>query len=162
MYHVSTDNRFPYRVYGAQQDSGAVALPSAASGNDGITMEQFKEVTAGGESGMIAPDPKDPDIVYGGGVERLDLRTEQTHSVDPTLAEPDDLYRRTWTLPLVFSKRDPKALYYANQKHVPHERRRPALDGDQPRPDARGSRRCPPTSMRSPRPTTSAPGRAAA
>jgi hypothetical protein len=65
---------------------------------------------------MIAPDPRDPDIVYGGGVDRLDLRTEQTHSVDPTLGEPDDLYRRTWSLPLTFSKVDPKVLYYANQK----------------------------------------------
>ncbi|WP_199268698.1 WD40/YVTN/BNR-like repeat-containing protein [Cognatiluteimonas profundi] len=116
MYHVSTDNRFPYRVYGAQQDSGAVGLPSAATGNERITMEQFKEVTVGGESGMIAPDPRDPDIVYGGGVDRLDLRTEQTRSVDPTLAEPDALYRRTWTLPLAFSKVDPKVLYYANQR----------------------------------------------
>ena len=116
LYHVSTDQRFPYRVYGAQQDSGAVALPSAASGNERITMEQFKEVTAGGESGMIAPDPDDPDIVYGGGVSRLDLRTEQTHSVDPTLADPDQLYRRTWSLPLVFSPLDRKALYYANQQ----------------------------------------------
>jgi photosystem II stability/assembly factor-like uncharacterized protein len=116
MYHVSTDNRFPYRVYGAQQDSGAVSLPSATSGAAVISMEQFKEVTAGGESGMIAPDPEHPDIVYGGGVEKLDLRTDQTHSVDPTLAEPDDIYRRTWTLPLVFSKRDPKVLYYGNQK----------------------------------------------
>ena len=116
LYHVSTDNRFPYRVYGSQQDSGAVELPSAAIGNERITMEQFKEVTAGGESGMIAPDPNDPDLVYGGGVDKLDLRTEQTRSVDPTLAEPDALYRRTWTLPLTFSKRDPKVLYYANQK----------------------------------------------
>jgi photosystem II stability/assembly factor-like uncharacterized protein len=116
MYHVSTDNRFPYRVYGAQQDSGAVGLPSANGGGANISMEQFKEVTAGGEAGMIAPDPDDPDIVYGGGVDRLDLRTDQTHSVDPTLAEPDELYRRTWTLPLVFSRRDPKVLYYGNQK----------------------------------------------
>ena len=116
MYHVSTDNRFPYRVYGAQQDSGAVALPSATSGAGVISMEQFKEVTAGGESGMIAPDPDDPDIVYGGGVEKLDLRTDQSHSVDPTLAEPDEIYRRTWTLPLVFSKRDSNVLYYGNQK----------------------------------------------
>ena len=116
LYHVSTDNRFPYRVYGSQQDSGAVELPSAATGNDRITMEQFKEVTAGGESGMIAPDPDDPDIVYGGGVEKLDLRTEQTRPIDPTLAEPDALYRRTWTLPLTFSKNGPKSLYYANQK----------------------------------------------
>ena len=116
LYHVSTDNRFPYRVYGSQQDSGAVGLPSAAISNERITMEQFSEVTAGGESGMIAPDPNDPDIVFGGEVDRLDLRSGQTHSVDPTLAQPDALYRRTWTLPLTFSKRDPKVLYYANQK----------------------------------------------
>jgi photosystem II stability/assembly factor-like uncharacterized protein len=116
MYHVSTDSRFPYRVYGSQQDSGAVELPSATMGGVGITMQQFAEVTAGGESGMIAPDPDDPDIVYGGGVDKLDLRTEQTRSIDPTLAGPDLLYRRTWTLPLIFSKRDPNVLYYANQK----------------------------------------------
>ncbi|MEP7042576.1 MAG: hypothetical protein ABI843_05910 [Dokdonella sp.] len=115
MYHVSTDRRFPYRVYGAQQDSGAAALPSRSGDSDGITMREFHEVTAGGESGMIAPDPDDPDIVYGGSVDKLDLRTEQTQSVDPTLAEPD-LYRRTWTLPLVFSPKDPKALYFGNQK----------------------------------------------
>ncbi|MGH8173045.1 MAG: WD40/YVTN/BNR-like repeat-containing protein, partial [Rhodanobacteraceae bacterium] len=64
---------------------------------------------------MIAPDPEDPDIVYGGRVDKLDLRTGQTQSIDPTLATPD-LYRRTWTLPLVFSKRDPKRLYFGNQK----------------------------------------------
>lgn len=115
MYHVITDTRFPYRVYGAQQDSGAVALPSRTHNGNGITLQQFHEVTAGGESGMIAPDPNDPDIVYGGTVEKLDLRTEQTRAVPPTLAEPD-LYRRTWTLPLVFGKRDPKALYFGNQK----------------------------------------------
>ncbi|MEO7432831.1 MAG: hypothetical protein ABIR62_12590, partial [Dokdonella sp.] len=115
MYHVSTDNRFPYRVYGAQQDSGAAALPSRSGDRDGITMREFHEVTAGGESGMIAPDPSDPDIVYGGEVDKLDLRTGQTQSVNPTLAEPD-LYRRTWTLPLAFSKRDPRTLYFGNQK----------------------------------------------
>ena len=75
-YHVSTDNRFPYRIYGAQQDLGAAAVPIRSdSVVDGITMAQFHEVTAGGESGEIAPDPNDPDIVYGGTVERLDLKS---------------------------------------------------------------------------------------
>jgi photosystem II stability/assembly factor-like uncharacterized protein len=115
IYHVSTDNRFPYRVYGAQQDSGAAALPSRTGDGDGITMRDFHEVTAGGEADMIAPDPDDPDIIYGGRVDKLDLRTNQTRSVDPTLPAPD-LYRRTWTLPLVFSKRDPKRLYFGNQR----------------------------------------------
>lgn len=115
MYHVSTDNRFPYRVYGAQQDSGAVGLPSRTPYHDRISMEQFHEVTAGGESGMIAPDPDDPDIVYGGTVEKLDLKTQQTRNVDPTLADPD-LYRHTWTLPLTFNARDHHVLYFGNQK----------------------------------------------
>ncbi len=115
MYHISTDSRFPYRVYGAQQDSGAIALPNRGINRNGITMEQFHEITAGGESGMIAPDPRDPDIIYGGAVDKLDLRTQQTRSVDPTLADPD-LYRHTWTLPLAFDQRDPSLLYFGNQK----------------------------------------------
>jgi photosystem II stability/assembly factor-like uncharacterized protein len=114
-YHVSTDNRFPYRIYGAQQDSGAASVVSRSDNvADGITMEQFHEVTAGGESGEIAPDPADPDIVYGGTVERLDLKSGQTRSVDPTLAFPGD-YRGEWTLPLTFGKRD-HALYFGNQR----------------------------------------------
>jgi photosystem II stability/assembly factor-like uncharacterized protein len=116
MYHVSVDDRFPYWVYGSQQDSGAAGLPSRTTDSDGITMRQFGEVTAGGESDMIAPDPKDPQIVYGGRVDKLDLRTQQTRSVDPTLAYPDEHYRAVWTLPLTFSKRDPRVLYFANQK----------------------------------------------
>jgi photosystem II stability/assembly factor-like uncharacterized protein len=115
MYHVSTDNRFPYRVYGAQQDSGAAAVPSRSSYEATINMMQFHEVTAGGESGMIAPDPADPDIVYGGTVEKLDLKTKQTRSVDPTLADPD-IYRHTWTLPLAFNAVDKGTLYFGNQR----------------------------------------------
>lgn len=115
MYHVSVDNRFPYRVYGAQQDSGAAAVPSRSPYYATINMMQFHEVTAGGESGMIAPDPKDPDIVYGGTVEKLDLKTQQTRDVDPTLADPD-IYRRTWTLPLTFNAVDQSTLYFGNQR----------------------------------------------
>ena len=86
---------------------------------------------------------------------------EQTRSVDPTLAEPD-LYRRTWTLPLVFSPRDPRALYFGNQKIWPHRRRRRALEGDQPRPDARESGRSGRISTSHRRATPSAPARVAA
>ena len=122
IYHVSTDNRFPYWVYGAEQDSGAVALPSRTSGYDGITMEQFHEITPGGENGMIAPDPRNPNIIYGDGtdsstsVSKLNLKTDQTRDVDPTLAYPFAHYRSAWTLPLVFSKREQKTLYFANQR----------------------------------------------
>ncbi len=114
-YHVITDHRFPYHVYGAQQDSGAAEVPSRSNNKfDGINMTQFHEITAGGESGNIAPDPLDPDIVYGGTVDKLDERSEQTADVDPTLAYPD-IYRSEWTLPLTFSPKDPHALYFGNQ-----------------------------------------------
>jgi photosystem II stability/assembly factor-like uncharacterized protein len=115
MYHVVTDERFPYRVYGAQQDSGAAIVPSRTGTIDGITMMEFREITAGGESDTVAPDPNDPDIVYGGRVERLDLRTEQTQSIDPKLAFPD-VARTTWTLPLIFSHRDSRVLYFARER----------------------------------------------
>ena len=113
-YHVSTDNRFPYRVYGAQQDSGAAGVPSRTdSPFDGINMTDFHETAAGGESDNIAPDPDDPDTVYGGRVDKLDLRSGQMRSIDPTLAFPDN-YRSTWTLPLAFGR--DHALYFANQR----------------------------------------------
>jgi photosystem II stability/assembly factor-like uncharacterized protein len=115
IYHVSTDNRFPYWIYGAQQDSGAIGLPSRSRDGNGISMMQFREMTVGGEADNIAPDPDDPQIVFGGRVDRLDLRTEQVRHVDPTLAAPD-IYRRTWTLPLTFSPRQPHVLYFANQR----------------------------------------------
>jgi photosystem II stability/assembly factor-like uncharacterized protein len=115
LYHVSTDDRFPYWVYGPQQDAGAVGLPSRTNTFDGITLEQFKEVTVGGESHNIAPDPLDPQIVYGGTVDKLDLRTQQTRSIDPTAPYPDQ-WRSVWTLPLAFSHRDPHVLYFARQK----------------------------------------------
>jgi hypothetical protein len=114
-YHVITDNRFPYWVYGAQQDSGAAGVPSRTiAKTDGINIMQFHEITAGYENGYIAPDPQDPDIIFGGTVSKLDLRTEQTENIDPTFAYPD-IYRQTWTLPLVFSPRDPNLLYFSNQ-----------------------------------------------
>ncbi len=115
LYHVSTDNRFPYWVYGPQQDSGAIALPSRTNSYDGVTLEQFNEVTVGGEAQNVIVDPLDPDMIYGGTVSKLDRRTDQTRSIDPTIDYPD-LWRRTWTLPLAFSPKDPHVLYFAQQR----------------------------------------------
>ncbi len=114
-YHVSTDTRFPYWVYGSQQDSGAASVPSRSNNIDGINMTQFRETTAGGESDNIAPDPKDSDVIYGGRVRKLNLRSQQTEDIDPTFAYPDH-YRSVWTLPLVFSYRNPDVLYFSNQR----------------------------------------------
>ena len=114
-YHVATDGHFPYRVYGSQQDSGAAVVPSRTDSIDAINLTNFRELVAGGESDEIAPDPRDPEVIYGGRVDRFDMRTQQTHSVDPTLAYPGQ-YRSAWTLPLTFSKRDPTVLYFGNQR----------------------------------------------
>jgi photosystem II stability/assembly factor-like uncharacterized protein len=114
-YHVITDSRFPYWLYGAQQDSGAAGIPSRTDNIDGINLTEFRETATGGESDNIAPDPDDPQIIFGGRVERLDLRTGQAHSIPPTLAYPD-LYRGTWTLPLVFGAAGDHALYFGNQR----------------------------------------------
>jgi len=114
LYHVATDDRFPYRVFGAQQDSGA-AMVSSRSEWQGITTFDWRPVAVGYENGMIAPDPSDPRMVFGAGVTRFDLDTLQLRDVDPGRAYPD-AYRHTWTNPLVFSRRDPKVVYYGNQR----------------------------------------------
>jgi len=115
IYKMATDDRFPYMVYGSQQDSGAAGVPSRTGDRDGVSIREFREITPGGENDNIAPDPRDPDVIFGGRVERLDLRTQQTRDVDPTLAYSDH-HRRTWTLPLVFSRRQPGVLYFSNQR----------------------------------------------
>jgi photosystem II stability/assembly factor-like uncharacterized protein len=113
LYHVIADDRYPYWIYGAQQDSGAAATPSRTDYR-GIMLRDWKPIAGGGESGSIAPDPKNPRILYGDAVGRFDMTTLQEQSLDPTLAYPGE-YRRTWTLPLTFSPRDPKSLYFSNQ-----------------------------------------------
>ncbi len=112
-YHVATDDRFPYWIYGAQQDSGAAATPSRTD-YPSITLRDWRPIAVGGENGYIAPDRPSPEIVYGGGVSRFDWKTLQEQDVDPTLAYPGD-YRGEWTLPLTQSPRSPHALYFGNQ-----------------------------------------------
>ncbi|MEO6991183.1 MAG: hypothetical protein ABI346_03070 [Candidatus Baltobacteraceae bacterium] len=110
-YHVITDDAFPYRVYGAQQDSGAAVIVSR-SAHRGIEERDWRPLSAGGESGYVAPDPRDPNLVFGGTVDREDLRTGQTRSVAPTLGRRGPS-RYEWTQPLAFGRDG--ALYAANQ-----------------------------------------------
>jgi photosystem II stability/assembly factor-like uncharacterized protein len=112
-YHVAVDNRFPYWVYGAQQDSGAAATPSR-SNYRGINFHDWRPMEAGGESDYVAPDPLHNGIIFGGSVARQEFGVEEVQQTPPTLTHPGD-YRRTWTLPLVFSPFDPHILYFSAQ-----------------------------------------------
>jgi len=110
MYHVSTDNAFPYRVCSGQQESGSACVLSR-SDNGRITFMDWHPVSVE-EYGYVAPDPLDPDIVYGGKVTRYDRRTGQVQNVAPKLSRSPD-YRALRTAPLLFSPVNPRKLYFA-------------------------------------------------
>lgn len=113
MYHVATDKRFPYWIYGAQQDSGAIAVISRSS-SMGITERDARWIPPGGENGMIAPDPLNSNFVFGGTVTRYDWNTNQDANVSPSISRPGP-FREAWTLPVVFSEADAHKLYAAHQ-----------------------------------------------
>jgi photosystem II stability/assembly factor-like uncharacterized protein len=108
MFHVTTDDRFPYWVYGGQQESGSVGI--ASRGNDGaITFRDWHPVGAE-EYGYVAPDPLHPTIVYGGKGQEFDFVTGQVRDVSPVF-ERGTTYRFDRTAPLIFSHADPHLLY---------------------------------------------------
>ena len=123
LYHVTTDDRFPYTVYGAQQDSGGVAVASRTDHGQITPRDWFP--ASGSESGYLALDPEDPDIVYASGtygtVSRWDRRRSLTQDVTPWPVSvfgtdiTQRKYRDPWTPPLVFSPVDKKTLYLGAQ-----------------------------------------------
>ena len=126
-YRVTTDNSFPYRIYVAQQDNSTQRVRHRSLGYS--IGENDWESTAGGESGHLAIDPKNNDIVYGGSylgfLERRnhEKQTSRTINVWPitTLGEGAEAmkYRFQWNFPIAFSKHDSSKLYtFSNQVHV--------------------------------------------
>ncbi len=120
-YRVTTDNHFPYRIYGAQQDNSTVRIDHRSSGYR-ITESNW-EPTAGGESGHLAPNPDDPEIVYGGSYDgyltRVDHRKESVRLIDVWPDNPMGKgaatlkYRFQWNFPIFFSPHDSNILYTA-------------------------------------------------
>jgi photosystem II stability/assembly factor-like uncharacterized protein len=123
LYHVITDNQFPYVVYGAQQDSGSAAVPSRTDHGQITPRDWFP--TGDSESGYIAPDPKDPNIIYlsgtYGSVDRFDKRIGLSQDVTPwpvpTFGSEINQrkYRDPWTPVLILSPADSATLYLGTQ-----------------------------------------------
>ncbi len=122
-YRVSVDTDFPYRILGPQQDNTAVRIRHR-SGGGGIGPRDWEE-TAGGESGYIVADPKNPDIVYGGSYGGLltiyNHKTGEQRDVNPWPDNPmgwgaaDIKHRFQWNFPIFFSPNDPNKIYAASQ-----------------------------------------------
>ncbi len=129
-YRVTTDNAFPYRIYVAQQDNSTLRIYHRTEG--GAITESDWESSAGGESGHLAVDPLNNDIVYGGSYDGVLERTDHAKKIDRSVdVHPDNpmghgaegmKYRFQWNFPIFFSPHNPKKLYAAsNHLHVTYD-----------------------------------------
>ena len=121
-YHVAVDQRFPYWVYGAQQDNSNLAVASFA--DEGVIGPRSWYPAGGGESGFVVPDPRDANTIYSNAENffgRFNKVSEQTADISP---EPLDnsghpaselAHRFNWTSPLMLSPHDPDTLYAASE-----------------------------------------------
>jgi len=113
MFHVTADNRFPYWVYGGQQESGSAGVASRGDYGE-ITFREWHPVGVE-EYGYAAPDPLHPGIIFGGKVTRYDERTGQVQNVGPVPLRATSTYRFDRTAPIIFSPADPHVLFFAAQ-----------------------------------------------
>lgn len=124
-YHLATDNRDPYTIYGTQQDNTSIAVPSRVNAPNISWSDCY--VAGSGESGYIAVDPEDDDVIYvgaigsspGGGnqLQRYDRSRDQLRLITTWpeltrgLGASEHKYRFAWTYPIVFSPHDPETIY---------------------------------------------------
>ncbi len=141
-YRVTVDTAVPYNVYGAQQDNSTAAMAASGGGGFFATGSNFWAV-GGGESGHIAVDPRDPNVIwagsYGGSITRMDRNTGMTRNVRayedaPTGQQASDMkYRFQWNAPIRISPHDPDVVYHASQ--YVHRTRNAGIDWEVISPD---------------------------
>ena len=145
-YHVTADDRFPWRVYGAQQDNSSVSVQTYS--DNGILGDKEWYPIGIGEAAHIAVDRREPDVNYGststGAMLRYDHRTEQTQVLGPWPSETsgrgaDELkHRFQWLSPLIISPSEPDVLYVGAEvvfKSADRGRTWTAISGDLTRND---------------------------
>jgi photosystem II stability/assembly factor-like uncharacterized protein len=138
MYHVTTDNAFPYRVCSGQQDSGSACVDSRSMDGE-ITFHDWHPVNIQ-EYGVAAPDPRDPDMVYGSARTNVSLynrKTGQTTNVGPSQEARAEYNRNVRTMPIAWSPVDPSVLFYASNavwKSIDHAHSWTRISGDLTRP----------------------------
>jgi photosystem II stability/assembly factor-like uncharacterized protein len=111
-YHVITDNQFPYWVYGGQQESGSAAVASRSDYGQ-VTYREWHPVAVE-EYGYVAPDPLNPNLIYGGKATRFNQVTGEVQQIGPAVLRGGK-YRFVRTMPILFSPVDPHVLYLASQ-----------------------------------------------
>ncbi|WP_174301088.1 glycosyl hydrolase [Caulobacter sp. S45] len=144
-YHVATDMRFPYWVYGAQQDNSNLGV--ASFDDEGVIGPADFYPVGGGEAGWVVPDPRDADIVYSdseNSVNRFDKRSEQSQDISPDPVDNSGhpaselQHRFNWTSPMMLSPHDPDSLYVASEavwKTTDHGKSWRIISGDLTRND---------------------------
>jgi len=118
LYDVTTDNRNPYWIYGAQQDSnnnGGAAASAGPNGSRATFGTGWQGGCVGGESGDVAENPLATEEVFGGTVDKCTPSTGKRESISPLVAYPGEYFRKTWTLPVAFSMADKHEFFFANQ-----------------------------------------------
>lgn len=123
-YRINVDNGFPYRIYGGQQDYGAISIASQEFGSGGIGASSW-DSTAGGESSMPAFDPDNPNFVMGGSyqgtIELFDTKAQASTNVMPApiqylgMDAKDLKYRYNWNAPILWSKWETNTFFHGSQ-----------------------------------------------
>ena len=119
-YHVATDDQFLYHLYGAQQDNSTVSIASRT--DEGAIGDKNWFQVAGGESGFVVPDPRNPNIVYAGSydgeITRFDKSTGQAREISAWPLNPmghgaaELVHRFQWTAPIAMSPTDSDVIYH--------------------------------------------------
>ncbi|GAB3644128.1 hypothetical protein GCM10027423_47650 [Spirosoma arcticum] len=124
-YRINADNRFPYNIYGGQQDNTSVMITSRTTDGSGITDKDWR-ASAGGESAFLAFNPDDPRYVLGGSYQgTIEVLDQQTHEGKGIMVAPIQYlaqqaktmkYRFNWNAPIIWSKHEPNAYYHAGNR----------------------------------------------